>query len=205
MSKKIINNKIVIDNFLPETEFENIQKTYYGEQFPWYFKNYVVDDTQVEEKSKDYQYQFTHHLLREDGNIVTEQYNWQLLFPIFNRIHPNTFVRIKANLVPRADKVVAHGYHVDCIVPFSITGIFYVNTNNGFTEFEDGDKIESVQNRIVLFPSNMKHSGTTCTDANSRVAININFIPRYIKDSMYKDILDPTVWDQIEKWCDKID
>jgi predicted nuclease of restriction endonuclease-like RecB superfamily len=89
------------------------------------------------------------------------------------------------------------------MVPFSITGIYYCNTNNGYTAFEDGDQIESVQNRLVLFPSNMKHSGSTCTDVNSRVAININFIPRYVEDSMYKDIIDVEVWNQIEKWCDK--
>lgn len=204
MQKKIKNKKIIIDNLLPEEESDRIKKTYFGEHMPWYFKNYVVDETMVKEDSKDYQYQFTHHLLREDGNIVTEQYNWQLLFPVFNAIQPITFVRVKANLVPKADKIVTHGFHQDCMVPFSITGIYYVNTNNGFTEFADGDKIESVHNRIVLFPSYLSHSGTTCTDANSRVAININFIPRYHENSMYKDILDEDEWNQVDKWCSKI-
>jgi hypothetical protein len=205
MQKTIKNNKIIIDNLCPKPEADAINEIYVGEHFPWYFKNYVVDETMIKDGTENYQYQFTHHLLREDGNIVTEQNYWQALFPIFNRIHPNTFVRIKANLVPRADKVVVHGFHVDCMVPFSITGIYYCNTNNGYTAFEDGDQIESVQNRLVLFPSNMKHSGSTCTDVNSRVAININFIPRYVEDSMYKDIIDVEVWNQIQKWCDKVE
>ena len=105
MQKKIQNNKIIIDNLLPENESKVIIDRYYGEHFPWYFKNYVVDESQVVEESKKHQYQFTHHVLREDGNIVTEQDNWQMLFPIFNRIHPNTFVRIKANLVPKTEKI----------------------------------------------------------------------------------------------------
>ena len=203
MQKKILNNKIIIDNLCSQQEADVIKDIFYGEHFPWYFKNYVVDETMILPGTENHQYQFTHHLVREDGRLVTEEQYWQPLFPIFNRIHPNTFIRIKANLVPRAEKLITHGFHVDCMVPFSITGIYYCNTNNGYTEFEDGDKIESVHNRLVLFPSNMKHSGSTCTDATSRVALNINFMPRYTENSMYKEILDPKVWQQIDEWCSK--
>ena len=55
------------------------------------------------------------------------------------------------------------------------TSIFYVNTNNGYTEFEDGTKIESVANRMVTFPTNLKHRGTSCTDEKIRVVINFNY------------------------------
>jgi len=51
----------------------------------------------------------------------------------------------------------------------------YVNTNNGYTKFEDGTKVESVANRLVTFPANMKHKGTSCTDEKIRVVINFNY------------------------------
>ena len=57
----------------------------------------------------------------------------------------------------------------------STTSIFYMNTNNGYTKFEDGTKIESVANRLVSFPSNMKHKGSSCTDEKIRVVINFNY------------------------------
>ena len=57
----------------------------------------------------------------------------------------------------------------------SSTSIFYVNTNNGYTKFEDGTKVESVANRMVTFPANMKHTGTSCTDEKIRVVINFNY------------------------------
>jgi len=50
-----------------------------------------------------------------------------------------------------------------------------MNTNNGYTKFEDGTKIESVANRMVFFSSNMKHTGTSCTDEKIRVVINFNY------------------------------
>ena len=50
-----------------------------------------------------------------------------------------------------------------------------MNTNNGYTLFENGTKIESVANRMITFPTNMKHTGTSCTDENTRVVINFNY------------------------------
>ena len=58
------------------------------------------------------------------------------------------------------------------------TCIYYLNTNNGYTLFEDGSKIESVANRLVLFDANIKHAGTSCTDALYRAVINFNFLLR---------------------------
>ena len=71
---------------------------------------------------------------------------------------------------------IRSGFHVDFHYEHSRTAIFYVNTNDGYTEFEDGTKIESKENRIVIFPTLIKHSGVTCTDQQNRVVINFNYI-----------------------------
>ena len=62
------------------------------------------------------------------------------------------------------------------------TAIFYINTNNGYTEFENGEKIESVANRLIMFPSNIKHRGVTQTDEQTRIMINFNFLKRRNRD-----------------------
>ena len=72
MQKKIQNNKIIIDNFLPDNEAKPVLERYAGEHFPWYFKNYVVSESQIETESQKHQYQFTHHVLREDGSVVAQ-------------------------------------------------------------------------------------------------------------------------------------
>ena len=59
------------------------------------------------------------------------------------------------------------------------TSIFYVNTNNGYTKFEDGTKVESVANRMVTFSTNMKHLGTSCTNEKRRIVINFNYFVQY--------------------------
>ena len=59
------------------------------------------------------------------------------------------------------------------------TAVYYINSNNGYTYFENGEKVESVANRLVAFPSQMKHGGTTCTDTQTRVVINLNYLLNY--------------------------
>ena len=50
-----------------------------------------------------------------------------------------------------------------------------MNTNNGYTLLETGDKIKSVENRLVLFPCNILHTGITQTDTKVRVLLTFNF------------------------------
>ena len=93
-------------------------------------------------------------------------------------INPRLLIRIKANLTPRADKIIEHGFHrdVEPPIPNATTSVLYLNTNNGYTTFEDGTKISSVENTFVSFPSDMKHTGSTCTDTKFRALINFNYL-----------------------------
>jgi hypothetical protein len=60
------------------------------------------------------------------------------------------------------------------------TSILYINTNNGYTELESGEKIESVANRLVSFPTNIKHRGVSQTDEQTRVLLNFNYLKREV-------------------------
>jgi hypothetical protein len=167
----------IIDNFLDIESCDKIYNTVMGPFFPWYYNNGVNVRVvpNLEEQTKIafhiYDFQFIHILYLE--HTIQSQY-FDLFIPIFEKLQAKALLRVKANLIPRADKIVEHGMHTD--VEFEAkTAIYYVNSNDGYTKFEDGTKIESVKNRIVLFNSLTKHTGTTCTDNKTRVAININY------------------------------
>ena len=89
--------------------------------------------------------------------------------------------RMKFNLGVRTPEIFERPFHKDYHdvlpenVPYKVA-IFYLNTNNGYTLFESGDKVESVANRKVIFDGKLKHCGTTCTDSKTRVVLNINYI-----------------------------
>ena len=103
-----------------------------------------------------------------------------ILIPLVNKIRFISLHRIKANLEPiKPDRHISD-FHYDVHMDgrpcdFMTTGIYYVNTNDGYTEFETGDKVESVANRYVKFPSNIKHRGVSQVDTKVRCVLNLNY------------------------------
>tara|TARA_B100000035_G_scaffold116653_1_gene98830 strand:- start:547 stop:1038 length:492 start_codon:yes stop_codon:yes gene_type:complete len=80
-----------------------------------------------------------------------------------------------ASLYPKGSELVEFDYHVD--IDFACTTcVYYVNTCDGYTKFEDcGTVVDSVANRCLVFPSQLRHTGTNVTDTNKRLIINMNF------------------------------
>ena len=104
-----------------------------------------------------------------------------LLYPIFLLLDPRLILRIKANLQPKTPEIEMTPWHQDISIGNKLKDeitncILYMNTNNGYTELKDGTKIESIENRLVMFSNSLEHRGTTCTDVKKRVVINFNFI-----------------------------
>ncbi|NBP03217.1 MAG: hypothetical protein EBU90_24590 [Proteobacteria bacterium] len=162
----------IIDNFLSEEDFCSIQSNILGHYFPWYYNDGVVNNNDEDLNN----YQFTHCFY---SNFSPKSDFFNFLQPILNSIKPNSLIRIKANLLTKTENHIEHGFHID--IPYlkeeynSKTAILYMNTNNGYTKFEDGTKVDSVENRLVVFDSRLKHTGTTCTDQKKRVVINFNY------------------------------
>ena len=159
------------DDFLDQENFDKLQNIIMREYFSWFY-NDIIDFN--DDKNK---YQFVHCFY---NNYVPTSNNIETINPILVKIDPISLYKIKANLLIRTLNIVENEFHVDSAIPEEkwkhfTTSIFYVNTNNGYTKFEDGTKVESVANRLISFPANMKHTGTSCTDQNIRVIINFNY------------------------------
>ena len=159
------------DNFLDQKEFDKLQIFMMGIDIAWYYNNKIDFSDDVDK------YQFIHSFY---FNHAPNSPLIELLTPIIKKIDSITLGKIKANLLTRTPNIVENEFHVD--VGFSeeklkqlTTSIFYVNTNNGYTKFEDGTKVECVANRFITFPTNIKHCGTSCSDQKTRVLINFNY------------------------------
>ena len=168
MSSKNIK---IIDNFLSTTQANRIEDDMIHPMFPWYFIPLITYwDNELVEPEKHFQ--FVHSFFFE--HKTTSQF-FNILDTIIEKLKAKSFIRIKANCITMTDKHVLHGFHND--YDDNVTDIYYVNTNNGYTEFETGEKIKSIKNRLVVFDSNIKHRGTTQTDTHVRVNINFNYYP----------------------------
>ena len=160
---------VIIDNFLDKQSFQNLQNIMFGENFCWNYNESI--DYSDEEGDK---FQFTHNLM---GTRLLPGY--ESISIILRTFKAKEVFRIKANLLTRTSEIVVNSFHTDMndleILPYT-TAILYINTNNGYTEFQNGAKVESIENRMVVFPAEMKHRGTSCTDKKVRVVINFNYL-----------------------------
>lgn len=171
-------NPIVIDNVIPVKDAEQIEnfiaKPTFCLGFHWVLST-VLGDPFVEEVKEINNTQFMHIFLHETM-LDTISPHINVIQPIIKALNPLSMIRIKANLLTATAKPFVHGMHIDGDWNPAFTAIYYVNDNNGHTVFEDGSQIESKRGRLCIFPSHIRHTGTTPTDRDIRVVINFNFI-----------------------------
>ena len=154
----------ITDNFLNKSEFENINKTFHLSNFPWYFMPFKVHEG-------DENYQF-YHLFSAKGKVHSKHFN--ILHPVLKKLGVKEIIRIKANLTLKQRDHIKSDMHID--FKDCKTAIYYLNTNNGYTLFDKGDKIHSQENRVVEFDSNLKHCAVDHTYTKYRIVINFNYL-----------------------------
>ena len=163
-----MSNYQIQDEALDSFDFENIKTLISGSNFPWFYGAYVANKDEI---SNDFY--FT-HIIYENHNLNSSKETWNVISPLLKHIRPRAIIRIKVNAYPNVGKLVEHGEHTD--YPFEHKGALYsLNNCNGYTKIGD-NKIDSKENRLLLFDSSKPHSSTTCTDAKIRFNININYL-----------------------------
>ena len=162
----------IYDNFLDDISFKKIEKEIMSSPFLWAWCENTV--TSKEDHLDNYQ---MYHMIYNNCEPTSPIY--KTLDPLLKKLEVVSILRIKANLNPRTSKIIEHGFHTDMQCK-CYTGIFYLNTCDGYTVFKNGEKVESVANRYIEFDSNLMHSGTSTTDSKRRVVINFNYITKDI-------------------------
>ena len=166
------------DNFLNKIEFEAVEQTILNTSFPWYL-NRIVDDSDYSSESTYPNLMLANILYFKDAARSDRFPNFTCLL---DKLDIFSLLRVKINyLTPTAERII-HDFHIDITddnAPKNIkTAIFYLNTNNGVTVFEDTKKeVKSVKNRMIIFPMLSRHAGTTHTeqDIPHRIVINFNY------------------------------
>lgn len=162
----------IYDNFLDTRGFKIVRDCLLHQDFPWYYNPTI---TSTESKYDLDMFQFVHPFdMGHTEHVQSKHINF--ISPVLQKLAPKRIVRIKANLRTHTTERLPSCFHIDT-EKICKTAIFYINSNDGYTEFEDGTRINSVANRLLLFDSQTMHRGTSCTDQMIRVVLNINYEP----------------------------
>ena len=180
----------IIDNYLPLEEFKQMQYWFCNECMwrfqpsPTYHEDAMeqIREQGLEEDADD-DYQFICQFWTPSQGVIMP--NFQYVASLIKKLNPGLLLRVKANLTPMRSRIIERPYHIDFDLPnlTQKTAIFNITTCDGYTRFEDGDDVPSVENRMIIFDGNMKHAGTTTTNEKARVVINLNYFPtpNYVK------------------------
>ena len=166
-------NVTVIDNFLFEEYFRDLHNIMMGNEFPWYYNDFITYDPAITPdlaESSESMFQYIHIFYKTQPTD-----SFYLICPLLECLNARVVYRLKANQNPVDGGKQLGDYHVDTDIENTLTSILYINTNDGYTKFEDGTIVESVENRLVTFDSRMKHVGFGCKKYKRRVLININY------------------------------
>ncbi len=171
----------IIDNFLTDDEFDHVIRYSYidplSNQLIWSKAEKVFGD------DSKYNFQYVHNLY---DNYKPQSPLFNALEFILHKLSVLSVYRVKMNKEPLCPERYYSDFHYDYNCSFGThekpighshmkTGILYLNTNDGYTEFEDGKTVNSVANRFVEFPANTLHRGVSQTDTDFRYVINFDY------------------------------
>ena len=160
----------IIDDFLPQNLWQENYNLFMTEETSWTYKS-------VEQDPNSFYFQQVYNPKMKLTSYMTA------VEPILERIDYKEIINARTNLLPRMDtnysflKVDGAGLHNDHGFDFDYTTlIYYINTTNGGTCFQDGEVVQSKANRLVIFNGHTLHRQIYQTDEKIRVATNINII-----------------------------
>ena len=178
----------IFEDYLPDKEYKHIYETVDDLKFMWRRSNILrdPDDPKVKDNNEPpfcgnplYNIQ----MCRTVYSVVSGTEEKSLILgccaPLFQKlkITKKNLISSKFNLTLNHGEETLSGFHVDNKLEGGLTGIYYITTDNGYTLFEDGTKVSTVANKLVIFSNNTRHAGVSCTDTKYRMVLNINWHP----------------------------
>ena len=154
------------EKFLHDDDFFPLRDRLLSEDFSWFhIEKQLALDTQL------YTDFFTHSIYY---NHEINSNCYHLITPFLKKMNIRAIIAIRVNLVTIKHERVIGNFHTDYRYQDSKTAIYYLNTNNGYTEFKN-KKIKSLKNKMIIFDASLKHRAKAQTDKDVRVVINFNY------------------------------
>jgi hypothetical protein len=159
----------VIDNFLDKEYFDTIKNTLASFDMNWFYRDNLTSD---DENGMCY---FTHNFFSK--NTISSPF-FNLLEKLLDKLKIASLIQVRANMTISKKDTYESSWHVDNPYKNSKTAIFYLTTCNAKTIINVEKKIieiDSIENRILIFDTDIPHKMISATDAKRRIIINLNY------------------------------
>jgi|TARA_R110000824_G_scaffold122028_2_gene278675 hypothetical protein len=163
---KLKNSMEVINNFLSKKDYIDLKNLFFSNYFPWFFheRSCAFDPNS--------QFQFIHGFYGE--NKVNSKF-FENLKPFISKLNPLSLYKVKANLNTKTEKTIETGRHTDINDQRFTSAVFFLNECDGYCRIDD-KKYFSEDNKLIKFKSNIVHGGSTPSNVDRRIVLNVVYI-----------------------------
>jgi hypothetical protein len=162
----------IIDDFLEKEDFNKFKEEIFNKNnVPWYYRDSQTTDSVDDINDIGY---FTLNFFNDMCNDFND-FNY-FLYKIYKKLECKALIQSRANFILKQKEIKKLYFHTD--YPFKCkTAILYMNSNNGATILDENKqiKINSVENRMLVFDSQIRHSALIQSDTKKRITLNINY------------------------------
>ena len=158
----------VINNFLDKDYFNNIKNILESQDLNWFYRENMTNN------NNDMCY-FTHNFFLK--NIIYSNF-FNLLEPLLDKLKVVSLIEARANMTINKKDTYESQWHVDFPHKNSKTAILYLTTCNAKTLIDVGKekiKIDSIENSVLIFNTDVFHKMISATDTKRRIIINLNY------------------------------
>ncbi len=176
-----MNHIEVIHNALPDDEYQFVKDVFIDKDGTKSNNCWGLNFGIAERDSKECN--FNHYMFGHVAFVLGYEPtpSYFKIEPILTKLlNAKSYLRIKANFYPRTKTIDKHPWHCD---DFRLetgldvkTALLSLNTCNGYTAFKDGPKVPSVDNTLIINHTDVLHRGTSTSNANYRINLNINYL-----------------------------
>jgi len=157
----------IIPNFLEFYTFNELYNQFNSPNFPWFW---------TQSPGEPEQYVNLLYFDHQFSSAMNPSIN-RCLMAATDKLGIIAILRVKLNATPK--NAPEQEWHTDWQISTpSKTCVLYLNNNDGYTEFETGEKVVSESNTAVIFDTNIKHRGVTATNVDRRMVLNISYFEK---------------------------
>jgi len=159
---------VIKENFLDKDFFNDFKKILFSDDISWYFRKHLTSF------NKD-NYWFNHCFFN-NSTVFSPILFDQFIKPILLKLNAKAAVEVRANCYVNKNVAYQSDWHVDRSFECT-TAVLYMNTCNGYTLIDKDKKIKvnSEENKILIFNSQTEHAVVSQTDTDRRIIINFNY------------------------------
>ena len=156
----------IIDNFLERGQFSSVKNLMFSDKIEWYYEEHMVENDPG---------CFSHCFY--DFNRIKSNY-FENFEPVLLKLEVKSLIKIRVNLYISQKEIYESEWHEDFPYDNSKTAILYLNTCNGKTALKTKEgikEVDSIENRMLVFPAKTEHKMISQTNTKRRIVVNFNY------------------------------